>query len=202
MYINMPLKEYLDDLGAKKSAPGGGSAAALTAVTGTSLMSMVARYTIGKPEYKDAEGKIADILIKAQKFDSELRTLIDEDVRAYRRLAEGLKNSSGDDAKKDELYKGAMEPPFLVCEISGKCMKLCLELARCGNKNLITDTAIAAVLFDAAFSAAKFNVYVNLKYIKDTGCIEKAHNVLAPLEAEMPKLREEILEVCEDAIGR
>lgn len=202
LYINRPLKEYLDDLSAKKSAPGGGSAAALTAVTGTSLMSMTANYTLGKPEYKEVEAKVADILLQVQKFDLELRELIDEDVDAYKKLMEGLKDASDDDARADELYKDAMEPPFLVCEITSKCMKLCMELAKIGNKNLITDTAIAAVLFDAAFFAAKFNVYVNLKYIKDTDYVAKIHHVLVPLEENMPKFKEDILEICEDAISR
>ena len=201
MYIDRPLKEYLDDLGARKSTPGGGSAAALTAATGTGLMSMVANYTVGKSEYKKVEEKAADVLLQIQKFDLKLRDLIDADVDAYKKLVAGLKSVSGDEAKSDELYKDAMESPFLVCEIAAKCMRLCLELAKIGNKNLITDTAIAAILFDAAFFAAKFNVYINLKYIKDTDYIAKIHNILMPLEDRMPNLKEEILEICEDAIS-
>ncbi|MBU0881617.1 MAG: cyclodeaminase/cyclohydrolase family protein, partial [Candidatus Omnitrophica bacterium] len=46
MYIDKTLKEYFDDLAAKKAAPGGGSASAAVAATGTSLMSMVANFTI------------------------------------------------------------------------------------------------------------------------------------------------------------
>lgn len=202
MYINSPLKEYLDDLAARKSAPGGGSAAALTAATGTSLMMMVANFTIGKAEYKDVEAKAADILLRTQKADAELRNLIDEDVEAYKRSVAGLKGLSEDDARADELYKGAMEPPFIICELAYKCMQICRELADIGNKNLITDTAIAAVLFDAAFFAAKFNVYINLKYIKDTDYIAKIHHVLSQIEEKIPVLKEEIMEVCEDAISK
>ena len=201
MYINRPLKEYFDDLGRKVSAPGGGSAAALTAVTGTSLMTMVANYTIGKSGYQDVEGKAVDILSQAQSFDLKLRALIDEDVDAYKKLTEGLKSAPGDQTRTDELYKDAMEPPFMVCDIAAKCLKLCMELAKSGNRNLITDTAIAAILLDAAFFAAKFNVYINLKYIKDTDYIAKIHNILGPLEIEVPKLKEEILEICEDVIS-
>lgn len=199
MYIDKPIKEYLDDLGAKKPAPGGGSAAALMAATGTSLMMMTANFTVGKPKYKDVESKVIDILAKVKKFDSELRGLIDKDVEGYRKLSSALKASGG--VGSDELFKGAAEPPFSVCEITGKCMKLCRSLAEYGNKELITDTAIAAILFEAAFFSAKFNVYINLKYIKDTDYIGKVHGILAPLEEEMPKLKEEILEICEDAIS-
>ena len=200
MYIDKPLREYLDDLAAKKPVPGGGSVAALTAANGTSLMSMVANYTIGKPEYIDIEGKIEGILQETQKLGSELRALIDGDIDAYRKLSTALKGLVGDDAKLAKLYKNAIEPPFKVCEITGKCMKLCRVLAECGNKNLVTDTAIAAILFEAAFFSAKFNVYVNLKYIKDMDYIARIHQNLASIEEGMPGLKEEILEICEDAI--
>jgi len=200
MYIDRPLKEYLDDLAARKPAPGGGSAAALAASVGTSLMSMVANYTIGKPKYKDVEARVADILLKVQKFDEELRALIDGDVAAYRKLSDGLKAAGQDEAKKDELYKAAIEPPFSVCEITAKCLALCKELAALGNKNLITDTAIAAIMLESAFFSAKYNVYINLECINDMDYIGKIHHVLAPLEEKMPDLKEEILEMCEDVI--
>ena len=173
MYINKPLKEYLDVLAAKPGAPGGGSAAALTGATGTSLMSMVANFTIGKPEYKGVEGKVAGILLETMKYDSELRALIDKDVDAYKRLSTALKGPARAGVKLEE----------------------------CGNRNLVTDTAIAAILFEAAFFSAKFNVYINLKHIKDTNYIANIHHILAGLEEEMPGLKEEILEMCEDAIS-
>ena len=201
MYINRPLEEYLDDLAAKKPTPGGGSVAALTASLGTCLMSMAANFTIGKPEYKDVECKIADLLLQVQKHDSELRSLIDADIDAYKKLLAALKDNSLGSAELDEFYKLALESPYLVCEITNKCIKLCRDLAEFGNKNLITDTAIAVTLFDAAFVAARYNVYVNLKNISDTDYIAKVHHILAPIEEEMPKLKEEILEMCEDIIS-
>lgn len=49
MYCNKTLRGYLDDLAAKLPAPGGGSAAALTASEAAALISMVINFTIGKP---------------------------------------------------------------------------------------------------------------------------------------------------------
>ena len=79
-------------------------------------------------------------------------------------------------------------------------MKICEELAKVGNKNLITDTAIAAIMLEGAFFSAKFNVYINLKHIKDMDYIGKVHGVLAPLEEKLPALKAEILELCEEVI--
>jgi len=202
MYVDKPFKEYLDDLAAKKPAPGGGSAAALGASIGASLMCMVANYTVGNPKYKAAEERVAAMLVKVENMRTRLQELVDEDVAAYGKLSKGMKEPAKDTARMDELYKEAAAVPFEVCRISADCLKLCDELVEIGNKNLVTDTAIAAILFEAAFFSAKFNVYINLKYIKDLEFVGKIHRTLAPLEDALPKLKEEILEKCEDIIGK
>ncbi len=202
MYIKGSIETYLKDLAARKPAPGGGSAAALSAAIGASLMSMVANYTVGNPNYKESEAKAAGILAKAEKFRAQLERLIDEDVAAYAKAAKGMKEYKKGSPEMDAVYKEAVKPPFEVCTISAECIKLCNELVRCGNKNLITDTAIAAIMLESAFFSAKFNVYINLKYIKDMEYIGSIHKVLAPLEEAMPKLKEEILEKCEEVISK
>ncbi len=202
MYLDKPMKAYLDDLSARKPAPGGGSASALSASVGTALMEMVANYTVGNVRYKKNEANIADILVKVEKFREELQNLIDEDVTAYAKLAEGVKEFKKDYAKLDCLYKDALEIPFRVCRITSECLKLCNSLAKHGNENLITDVAIAAIMLEGAFFSAKFNVYINLKYIKDMDYVGQIHKILSPLEEAMLRLKEEILEKCEDVIAK
>ena len=200
MYADDSIKKYLADLSSKLPAPGGGSAAALSAAIGASLMCMVAAYTADNPKYKDVEKKAADILAKAGKFRDGLQNLVDEDVEAYKKLSKAMKESNKDAAKLDAAFKEAARPPFEICKIASEGLRLCSELLEIGNKNLITDTAIAAILLEGAFFSAKFNVYINLKYIKDMDYIGAMHKVLAPLEESIPKLKEEILEKCEEVI--
>jgi formiminotetrahydrofolate cyclodeaminase len=202
VYIDGSMRDYLKDLAARKPAPGGGSAAALTGATALALMSMVGNYTIGNPKYKDAELKIAPILVTADKLRAELEDLVDKDVEVYNALSKAMKECKKGSAELEQAYKDALEPPFEICKITSQCLKLCRELARSGNKNLITDTAIAAILLEGAFFSAKYNVYINLNYIKDTEFIGKVHSSLSPLETEMPALKEEVLEMCEDVIEK
>lgn len=189
MYIKESVETYLKDLSARKPAPGGGSAAALNAAIGAALMSMVANYTDGA----------LDILKKTEEAGKRLRLLIDGDVEAYGKLSKTIKECK-DPVKLDLSYKAAANPPYEVCRISAGCLRLCEELAGCANKNLITDVAIAAICLEGAFFAAKYNVYINLKYVKDTDFIGEIHKVLQPLEEELPKLKEDILEKCEEVI--
>lgn len=184
------MQTYLNDLAARKSAPGGGSAAALNAAIGAALMSMAANYTPG------ARG----ILKKTESARKRLQALIDADIEAYGKLSKIMKGRK-DPAKLDASYREAAKPPYEVCRISAECLKLCKELAECANKNLITDVAIAAICLEGAFFAAKYNVYINLKYIKDMDFIGETHKALQPLEEELPKLKEDILERCEEVIG-
>ncbi|MFA6321509.1 MAG: cyclodeaminase/cyclohydrolase family protein [Candidatus Omnitrophota bacterium] len=201
-YNDRPIREYLSDLAAKKPAPGGGSAAALSAAIGAGLMSMVANYTIGNPKYKNSGADAADILNKSENYRAKLQVLVDKDIEAYEKLSAALIKSAKDSPELDGLYKEAMLPPFEICKVTAEALSLCKKLAGCGNKNLITDTAIAAILLEGAFFSAKFNVYINLKYIKDIDFVGETHKVLAPLEESMPKLKEDILEMCEDVISK
>lgn len=207
MYVEGSIENYLNDLAARKPAPGGGSAAALQAAAGVALMLMVANYTIGNPKYKEYEDKARAILKRCEEARKSLQSLIDADVEAYTRLSNALsagkhngQKTADEISKLDTAYKEALIPPYEVCWTSANCMKLCAELVEFGNKNLITDMAIAAIFLEGAFFAAKYNVYVNLKYIKDMDFIGSIHNMLQPLEDKMPKLKEEILEKCEEVI--
>jgi formiminotetrahydrofolate cyclodeaminase len=114
MYADSSLKIYLDDLAAKKSAPGGGSAASLNAALGAALISMVANFTIGKPKYSKHESEIRDILSKSEKLRKDFLRLVDLDVKAY----------ESKDSRK------AMEIPFMLCRLCFEGMKLCLPLIK------------------------------------------------------------------------
>lgn len=201
MYLEKTLKVYLDELSAKKPTPGGGSAAALSAAIGAGLISMVANYTVGNLKCKDSSMKASVILAKARTARERLEKLVDEDVEAYGRLSKALKEKGNDKDAMEAAYKEAVTPPFDVCKISAECLKMCDELAECGNKNLITDTAIAVILLEGAFFSAKYNVYINLKNVRDIEFIGSIHSVLQPLEEKLPGYKEEILEKCEDVIS-
>src|SRR3989338_3267816 len=93
MYSNQSLKHYLDDLAAKKPAPGGGSAAALVGATGCALLSMASNFTLGKDKYKDVEPQIKDALKQAERLRKRFLALVDLDVKAYYKVFNSRKGS-------------------------------------------------------------------------------------------------------------
>ena len=75
-YKDETLKKYLDDLAGRLPAPGGGSAAALTAGLGASLISMVVNFSLGKPKYAKYENELKGILDKSERLREELLRLV------------------------------------------------------------------------------------------------------------------------------
>lgn len=151
MYKDKSLQQYLDDLAAKTPAPGGGSAAALVAAKGAALISMVANFTVGKPKYAAYDKELRGILDNSEKLRKEFLALVDLDIVAY----------------QSKNLRDALDVPLMVCRLSFEGIKLCPPLVKKGNVNLISDVAVAAILLEAAFHCAYFNVEINLKSIAD-----------------------------------
>jgi len=148
-YKNKTLERYLDDLAGRFPAPGGGSAAALTAAMGASLISMVANFTLGKPKYSKYEFELKKALEKSERIRKEFLDLVDLDVTAY----------------QSKNIRNALNVPFMLARLCFEAIKLCPPLVKKGNVNLASDVAVAAVFLESAFTSACFNVEINLKLL-------------------------------------
>jgi len=173
MYRDHSLKQYSDDLGAKLSAPGGGSASALTACLGASLISMVVNFTLGKKKYLKYEEELKTILEKSEKLRKEFLHLVDLDIIAY----------------QSKNLRDALNVPFMIARLSFEGIKLCPPLIHKGNLNLISDVASAAVLLESAFACACFNVEINLKLLQDEGLSKEVRKELEIKESAIKKIR-------------
>lgn len=182
MYRDSTLTKYLDDLAAKLPAPGGGSAAALNAGLGASLISMVVNFTLGKPKYAEHDAELKKILEKSESLRSEFLNLVDLDVTAY----------------KSKDIKQALDVPFQLCRLCFEGAGLCPLLIEKGNVNLISDVAVAAILLESAFASAYFNVEINLKALADKELTDKVRAELKEKEKEIKKIRIET----EERVGK
>jgi methenyltetrahydrofolate cyclohydrolase len=172
-YQKVSIKKYLDDLADKKPAPGGGSAAALTASLGASLVSMVVNFTLGKPKYEKYEGELKKILEKSEKLREEFLNLVDLDVLAY----------------KSKNIRDALDVPFMVSRLCFEGIKLCSPLIKKGNTNLISDVAVAAILLESAFASAYYNVEINLKSIGDKKLTQAIRKELSKKDKIIKRIR-------------
>ena len=188
----MSFDEYLNKLAKKSPVPGGVSAEALTGAIGIALLSMVARYTVKKSD----SGKVRARLSKISKFTEysrrRLKKLMAEDEKAYLRLSKTLKRGK---AKKDiaALYKSAAAPQLEVCGILKEGLKNCLLLCAYCRKCLVSDLAESALLMEAGFLSAKFNVDINLAGVKNKRYTNEVRKLLRKQVNAASKAKSQIL---------
>lgn len=181
-YRDESIKKYLDDLAGKLPAPGGGSAAALAAALGISLVSMVINFTSGKPKYARYEKELKRSLEKSEELRERFSHLVDLDVLAY----------------KSKNMRESLNIPLMTARLIHEAVKLCPRLIKIGNVNLISDIAVAAVLLEGAFASAFWNVRINLKIISDKKLSRLIQTELLRKEHLIKKVRLET----EERIGK
>ncbi len=155
----MEIASYLEELSSKSPAPGGGSAAALSASIAASLNSMVSEITARKnPEF-------SSFAAKARQFRDALLRLMQEDTYAFLALMQAFR--SKDSAQISEKAISASLAPLRTAELSLENMVLAIELLEKGSQSVFTDAAAAVFLSWASVHSALLNVSVNLPSIAD-----------------------------------
>ncbi|NQV03999.1 MAG: cyclodeaminase/cyclohydrolase family protein [Candidatus Omnitrophica bacterium] len=186
MYIDGPIKKYVDDLAARLPAPGGGSAAGLSGALGTALLEMVCNFTVGKEKYKAVEQDMGSHLASLKKIRDEFMALIDEDVRAYSTIRDAFK---GKDKKViDKALKDGYYISLKSCELSKKAVEIAVDLPEKANLNLITDVGCGAELLSASFNSSLYNAEINLKGIEDKEFVAKEKETLKALKKKIETL--------------
>ena len=186
MYISEPVNKYLEDLAAKKPAPGGGSAAAFTGALGTALLEMVCNFTIGKEKYKDFEQDITKDLYLLTDIRKRFSALIDEDVKAYSAIRDAFKTK--DKKNIEDALKNGYDICQKICDSVRSGLGIALDISVKGNLNLITDVGCGAELLNAAFNSGVFNCEINLKGMTDITFAKKERQRLDALKKEISDL--------------
>ncbi len=179
MYSSKSLKAYLDDLAAKKPAPGGGSAAALAGALGCALLSMACNYTIGKPKYKDREKQIKKILCLTEAMRKRFLALVDLDVRAYYKV---FKSRKGNPGVHQRNLVAATKVPLEICSLAQNAYCLCPALLNTANKYLLSDVRAGQALLKSCFESARFNVIINIPLIKDNKFVQHSRKAISSLK--------------------
>lgn len=182
-YLDEPLKNYLERISARTPAPGGGSAVACIAAVCSALINMVLNYTIGKEKFAAYAGELEKIKAENGDILKRLSLYIEQDSEVYDiiRKYSAEKNT----AAAEEYMKKSVAIHLDICKISLKIIDFAEFLAEKGNKNLISDTGIAADLAVSSFHTAKLNVMINLKFMGDGAFVQKSKDEMAAIENEI-----------------
>lgn len=201
------VEEYLQALASGAETPGGGSASALAGALGAAAGLMVTAFTADPAKFPAAAGEIPAMARALEGGRAKLRDAIDADAVAFGGFAKvyAMPKATPEEkaaraAKMQETLKAAMAVPLQVMETAAFCLEFVPRLAACGNQNLITDAGVAAVLLEAAARAARLNVMINLKFIKDEALKAGTRERVSALAARAAELAAETAAIVEEAL--
>ena len=197
---DLSIKEFLAKTASNSPVPGGGSIAALSAAIAASLSEMVAHLTIGKKDYEALEEEMQGIAKDALQYRERLIRYIDKDSDAYNDVMAAFKLPKGTEQERNnregaiqEALINATLVPLDVARDAFKIIELAGKVVKQGNKNAVTDAAVAVMMARTAALSALYNVKINLASIKDTNFVEEIREEIKHMESEIVNREREIL---------
>jgi formiminotetrahydrofolate cyclodeaminase len=168
------LAAYLDEIAAGTPAPGGGSVAAVVGALAAALGEMVANLTLGREKYAAAEASLRPARDRLTALRSNLLDAAAADEAAYQSYREAASLPRTSDGEKtartaamQRALNAATEVPRAVARSAGEVAEILQSVAREGNPHVRSDTALGALLAEAALRGALLNVRGNAALLMD-----------------------------------
>jgi glutamate formiminotransferase/formiminotetrahydrofolate cyclodeaminase len=171
---SLPVRGFIEEIAARTSAPGGGSAAAAIAAIGAGLGTMVAQLTYGVRKFEQLDEKIREILPPLNDATQSLIPMIDADTNAFNDYMDALRLPKGNEEEKahrqkkmQEGLKKAIEVPISTMKKGDAAWDYMIEIAKYGNPASKSDVEVGARALETGIWGAYKNVLINLPGIKD-----------------------------------
>jgi len=190
-YVNTTISKFVNDLGRKSPAPGGGSAAALCACLGIALLEMTCHYSLKKNEGKIGMKRLSGIIKKLRMYRSRAMKAIDRDIVVYRNfnrvycLYKAKKKGPKDIEKAAEA---SCSVPYGLCRLIDEVGGLSVNAARYSNKYIISDCLCGLSMLSSAFTSSALNVEMNLKFCKNDRAVRDIRKKLNAMEKRMTQV--------------
>ncbi len=171
---SLSVRGFVERLGSRTPAPGGGSASALMAALGAALGAMVGWMTYGKRKFEDKDPLMRRLIPPLHEAMQALVPLIDRDTRAFDAYlaAVGLPRETPDqraarERAMQETLQAAVQVPLEVMRAADRCWEPLAGIAEHGNIASRSDVEVGAKALEAGIWGAWRNVDINLPGIAD-----------------------------------
>ena len=194
------VREFVEQLGTRTSAPGGGSASAAIAAMGAGLASMVGWMTYGRRQFEPLDGVMRKNIPPVHNAMKALIPLIDADTNAFNDYMTALGMPKGTDEEKAARHramqdglKKAVEVPLTTMRTADSCWDAMVELAQHGNISMKSDLEVGARALETGIWGAGRNVLINLGDIEDHEFVARTREEAELLAARAREKATEVL---------
>jgi glutamate formiminotransferase/formiminotetrahydrofolate cyclodeaminase len=197
---SMSVRSFVELVGARTSAPGGGSASALIAAVGAALGAMVGWMTYGKRKFEKEDATMRRLIPPLHHAMADLLPMIDRDTRAFDGYMEATgmpKDAAEEKAARhramQEGLKAAVQVPLEVMRIADGAWEAMVEMAAHGNVASRSDLEVGAKALETGIWGASRNVAINLPGIEDDAYRKTAADESDALASRATQKRDEVL---------
>jgi glutamate formiminotransferase/formiminotetrahydrofolate cyclodeaminase len=171
---SLSVRGFIEEVAARSSAPGGGSASAMMAAVGCALGAMVAQLTYGVRKFEQVEPQMRQALPVLDDFSQQLIPMIDADTSAFNEYMLALKLPKNTPEEKS-IRRAAMQAglktavtvPLTTMRLGDSAWDALAIVARYGNPASASDVQVGARALETGIWGAWQNVLINLRSIDD-----------------------------------
>ncbi|XP_058237505.1 formimidoyltransferase-cyclodeaminase isoform X3 [Hemibagrus wyckioides] len=157
---SLSLRQFVQSVGARTPAPGGGSVSAAIAAMGAALGCMVGQMTYGKKQFEALDGVMRRLILPFHRAMNELLLTVDADSTAFNSYM----------VRQEAMQEGLKKAVSVPMSLAERVMLLwspLKELVKHGNLACKSDVQVAAKALETAVFGAYYNIIINLKDISD-----------------------------------
>ncbi|EHB17618.1 Formimidoyltransferase-cyclodeaminase, partial [Heterocephalus glaber] len=172
--LDLSLRDFVREVGARSAAPGGGSVAAAAGAMGAALACMAGQVTYGRRRFEHLDAAMRRLIPPFHKAAAQLAPLVDADAQAFAACLEAMKlprntpeEGNRHAAVLQQRLRQAVEVPLALAETVSPLWPVLRELALCGNLACRSDLQVAAKALETSVFGAYFNVLTNLRDMAD-----------------------------------
>lgn len=171
---NRSIPDYLDALASDAPAPGGGSVTAIVSALAAALAEMVTNFSIGRSQDGECETVLHQSRARLARARGDLIQAAGADERAYAAYQAAVALPKRDESEKrlrqaarQQALIEATDVPLTVARYAAETADVLRAIAPHGNPHLRADTALAALLAEAALRGALLNLRGNAAMLQD-----------------------------------